>query len=150
MRIFDRFADMIKSYLLEDEDEYKARSEKKAGRRRFDDPDLAAAHDDIDAFLKGDNREKSFSNSNSHSHSGANEKHAAAPLSLARDFAELGLPTGASAEECKAAYKSLLKIHHPDRHAGHDGNTRKATEKSARINAAFDRIERWRKTGKAD
>jgi curved DNA-binding protein CbpA len=46
--------------------------------------------------------------------------------------------------ECKAAYKKLLKLHHPDRHAGHTGNMKKATEKSARINAAYDRIEKWR------
>ncbi|MDR0568327.1 MAG: J domain-containing protein [Spirochaetaceae bacterium] len=68
---------------------------------------------------------------------------------MKRDFAELGLSPGASQEECKAAYKKLLKIHHPDRHAGHSENMRKATEKSARINTAFDRIEHWRQTGKA-
>jgi hypothetical protein len=67
------------------------------------------------------------------------------PEELRRDFAELGLPFGAGAEECKAAYKRLLKLHHPDRHAGHEGNMRKATEKSARINAAYDRIETWRR-----
>jgi hypothetical protein len=70
------------------------------------------------------------------------------PESLGPDFAELGLSFGASADDCKAAYKKLLKLHHPDRHAGHAGNMKKATEKSARINAAFDRIERWRQTGK--
>lgn len=71
------------------------------------------------------------------------------PEALRQDFAELGLSPGASAEECKAAYKRLLKIHHPDRHAGHAGNMKKATEKSARINAAYDRIVRWRETGKS-
>jgi hypothetical protein len=69
------------------------------------------------------------------------------PEDLRPDFAELGLPFGASAEECKTAYKKLLKIHHPDRHAGHAGNSQKATAKSARINASWDRIEKWRKTG---
>ncbi|GHV89584.1 hypothetical protein AGMMS50268_00870 [Spirochaetia bacterium] len=71
------------------------------------------------------------------------------PDALRQDFAELGLSPQASAEECKAAYKRLLKIHHPDRHAGHAGNMKKATEKSARINAAYDRIVRWRETGKS-
>lgn len=66
------------------------------------------------------------------------------PEELRPDFAELGLPFGASAGECKAAYKKLLNIHHPDRHAGHSGNMKKATEKSARINAAYDRIKKWR------
>jgi hypothetical protein len=71
------------------------------------------------------------------------------PESLRPDFTELGLPFGASADDCKAAYKKLLKLHHPDRHASHAGNMKKATEKTARINAAFDRIERWRQTGRS-
>jgi hypothetical protein len=66
------------------------------------------------------------------------------PEELRPDFAELGLPFGAGAEECKMAYRRLLKLHHPDRHAGHQGNMEKATRKMARINAAYDRIERWR------
>lgn len=72
------------------------------------------------------------------------------PEELRVDFQELGLPFGADAAACKAAYKRLLKIHHPDRHAGHPGNMKKATEKSARINAAFWRIEQWRETGRLD
>jgi hypothetical protein len=75
---------------------------------------------------------------------------AAVPEALQKDFAELGLAPDASAEECKAAYKKLLKIHHPDRHAGHEGNMKKATEKSARINAAYDRIVKWQTTGIAN
>jgi hypothetical protein len=66
------------------------------------------------------------------------------PERLQSDFAELGLPFGAGAEECKAAYRRLLKLHHPDRHAGHQGNMDKATKKMAKINAAYDRIEKWR------
>jgi DnaJ-domain-containing protein 1 len=69
------------------------------------------------------------------------------PETLRPDFEELGLPFGAGAEECKAAYRRLLKLHHPDRHAGHQGNMEKATKKMAKINAAYDRIEKWR-TGK--
>ncbi|MDR2184525.1 MAG: J domain-containing protein [Treponema sp.] len=69
------------------------------------------------------------------------------PESLRNDFAELGVPFGAKPEICKNAYKKLLKIHHPDRHAGHPGQMALATERCARINASYDRIERWRATG---
>jgi hypothetical protein len=72
------------------------------------------------------------------------------PESLRGDFAELGVPFGASPEECKGAYKKLLKHHHPDRHARHPGDFQKATAKTARINAAYDRIEKWRTLGTAD
>jgi hypothetical protein len=71
------------------------------------------------------------------------------PETLRNDFAELGVPFGAKPEVCKSAYKKLLKIHHPDRHAGHPGRMALATDKCARINAAYDRIERWRSTGTA-
>jgi hypothetical protein len=66
------------------------------------------------------------------------------PETLRPDFAELGLPFGAGADACKAAYRRLLKLHHPDRHASHQGNMEKATKKMAKINAAYDRIEKWR------
>jgi curved DNA-binding protein CbpA len=74
----------------------------------------------------------------------------AVPESLRGDFTELGVPFGASPEECKGAYKKLLKQHHPDRHARHPGDFQKATAKTARINAAYDRIEKWRTLGMAD
>jgi DnaJ-domain-containing protein 1 len=66
------------------------------------------------------------------------------PEELRADFAELGVPFGAGEKACRDAYKKLLKLHHPDRHAGHAGNMKKATEKTARVNAAYDRIEKWR------
>jgi DnaJ-domain-containing protein 1 len=158
MGIIDRLADLVKSYLLEDEDEY----DKKSSGQRFKDPDVAAAYDELNDFLKGEPRGGSFSGasgrpsgdsasaSSASSAAGAGSGTSRVPQSIARDFAELGLEPAASPDVCKAAYKKLLKIHHPDRHAGHAGNMQKATEKSARINAAFDRIERWRKTGRVD
>ncbi|MDR2210108.1 MAG: J domain-containing protein [Spirochaetaceae bacterium] len=126
------------------------------------DPDLEAAYRELDELLghgaprqngEGEGARKSHAENRGPEAAGArnsqagNRKQGAAappPESLRRDFAELGLPFGASAGECKGAYKKLLKIHHPDRHAKHPGNFQKATAKSARINAAYDRIERWR------
>ena len=69
------------------------------------------------------------------------------PEHLQRDFAELGLGPDASAEECKDAYKKLLKLHHPDRHTDNSENLKKATEKTARVNAAYDRLEEWFRGG---
>ena len=120
---------------------------------------MEAAYEELDDFLSGgkagftaksastgrDGRPHSRGNS-----LGGNAGRVTPPESLRRAFDELGLAFGASADDCKAAYKRLLKLHHPDRHAGHEGNMRKATAKSARINAAYDRIEQWRETGKTD
>jgi hypothetical protein len=153
---------VIKSY-LNDEDERVFGSTSRAGRHSPD-PDLDAAFEELNDYLgKGKGKgERSFSGENSRDGGRAAEENRgfqrgtgtgrepAVPEALRGDFAELGLLPGASAGECKQAYKRLLKQHHPDRHAGHPGNMKKATEKSARINAAYDRIERWRETGKTE
>jgi DnaJ-class molecular chaperone len=145
--ILDRLSDVIRSYL---NDSGPGDSGRPSSRQRRADPDLDAAYEELDDFLEGKKRDfDSRGASPDGNGAGKNASRAAPPESLRGDFAELGLDFGASPDACKAAYKKLLKLHHPDRHAGHEGNMQKATAKSARINAAYDRIERWRETGKA-
>jgi hypothetical protein len=155
MGIFDRIGDVIKSY-LNDEDEGIFGGASRTGRRSLD-PDLEAAFEELNDYLgkgpeRGGNSSRGWNAGSGRAggETGNFRAEGAIPKALRGDFAELGLPFGASAGECKQAYKRLLKQHHPDRHAGHPENMKKATEKSARINAAFDRIERWRKTGKTE
>jgi curved DNA-binding protein CbpA len=170
MGIFDRLGDVLRSYLNDEEGIFGRRSEGNSGstRRSSGDPDLEAAFEELDEFLnRGKSsfkdggaasagrtsagmRGKAAGNRPNGAYGDASGGNRTVPESLKPDFAELGLSPGASAEECKAAYKKLLKLHHPDRHAGHAGNMKKATEKSVRINAAFERIERWRRTGQPD
>jgi curved DNA-binding protein CbpA len=160
MGIFDRLGDVIKSYLYDEENRGFGRGPRRGGA--FSDPDLDAAYDELNDYLGGGegkdwgpaggsstNQDGGFGGNRgfreTRGNSGPAGKAGLPPEELRPDFAELGLPFGASAEECKTAYKKLLNIHHPDRHAGHPGNFQKATAKSARINAAYDRIEKWRK-----
>ena len=138
MGIWDRLESLIKSYLNNGNDTVFTGS----GPRRQDDPDLDAAYEELDDFLKG-NGSKDKSRVWDDEKDKAAEKKRPVPEEIRRDFAELGLAPEASAEECKEAYKKLLKIHHPDRHANHEGNLKKATEKTARVNAAYDRLEAW-------
>jgi hypothetical protein len=172
MGIWNRLSGMIKSYLNDEDSRIFGHRE----QRRFssEDPDLDAAFEELNDFLKGGGADDAFRREGArgngdwtdkawtegrawtgkggwtrgNARTGASDTGRARPSlppeELRPDFAELGLPFGASAEECKAAYKKLLKIHHPDRHAGHEGNFKKATEKTARMNAAYDRIEKWR------
>jgi hypothetical protein len=72
------------------------------------------------------------------------------PEVLRKDFAELEIEFGSALADCKASYKKLLKKHHPDRHAGHERNMKKATEKSSRINVSYRRIELWYESGKIE
>ena len=134
MGIWSRLGTVISSYLNDLETE----SEKKIPGRRTryssaGDPDLDSAFDELNDYLNGKERPAADNYNNIKP----------PPENLRPDFAVLGVPFGAPAEECKAAYKKLLKIHHPDRHAGHESNFKKATERSARINASWDRIAKW-------
>lgn len=171
MGIFDRLGDVLKSY-LNGEDRRMFGPSRDFGAP-FSDPDIEAAYRELDELLGHNYGGRSARNSTAggrawespdsdsgrraweagdrpgNRDSSGSRAAAGPPEELLSDFAELGLPFGASAGECKAAYKKLLNMHHPDRHAGHAGNMKKATEKSARINAAYDRIEKWR-TGKGE
>ena len=137
------------------------RWEHKRTKQHFSDPDVEAAYEELNDYLKGNSEKKRFDdeiNSGKRNFTGnpntqKNQRPnptSQIPETIKQAFAELGLSPEATPDECKATYKKLLKIHHPDRHAGHEGNMKKATEKSARINSAFDRIEKWRQTGKAE
>jgi len=152
-RFFDRLGDIIRGFLDEDDTRLFGNS----GSSRIRDPDLDAAYDELNDYLRKD---RSGSSSGSAYSTGSEQfrsttfqserSFSKVPEELRKDFNELGVSFGASKEQCKAAYKKLLKLHHPDRHAGHEGNMKKATDKSARINAAYRRIEAWREKGSLD
>jgi DnaJ-domain-containing protein 1 len=123
MGIWSRLGNVIESYINDLESEFKST-----------DPDLDAAYEELDDYL---NRKEAPGKAPPRSNENL------PPQELRADFELLGAPFNSDLETCKAAYKKLLKIHHPDRHAGHEGNYKKATERSARLNAAWKRIEEW-------
>jgi len=132
MGIFDRLGTVINSYFSD----FGERTNRNFSSSR--DPDFDAAYDELNDFLN--NKDSRFEKK--HSASSANAK--LPPEELREDFEKLGVPFGADEKTCKAAYKKLMKIHHPDRHAGHTENFKKATERATRINASLDRIAKWR------
>lgn len=152
MGIWDRLGSVINSYINDMIGEKYGESV----FRRSGDPDLDAAYDELDDYLNHGNssgkkeqaykwKDTSYNDSQTGSRqTGKNFP----PNELRADFECLGVPFGADIETCRIAYKKLLKIHHPDRHAGHEGNYKKATERSAKINAAWDRIEKWHQENK--
>jgi curved DNA-binding protein CbpA len=61
---------------------------------------------------------------------------------LLQAYTFLGLNPEATWEEISTAHRNLLKKHHPDRHAGHDANMKKATVQSQKIGEAFQKIKK--------
>ncbi|MDR2552996.1 MAG: J domain-containing protein [Treponema sp.] len=145
MGIFGRLGNLIRG-CIDEGDSSLFRGE----TRRYpasSDPDVRAAYEELEAFLRNEAPHKGQAGGWK-AGSGGNphpvREREKIPEELRPDFAELEVPFGSSAAQCKAAYKELLKKHHPDRHGKRSEDTLKATEKSARINAAWDRIEKWR------
>ena len=130
MSIRDRLGRIINSYINEKEPVYGNKSRSSSG-----DPDFDDAYEELENFLNNEQPKKKPEP--------AGQKPRSVPEEIMEDFAELGLTPDATEIQLKEAYKKLLKIHHPDRHAGHPGNMEKATKKSARINASYDRLEKW-------
>jgi DnaJ-class molecular chaperone len=144
MGIFDRLGSVINSY-INDFGEQTNRSFKTSREYRYNDPDIDAAFEELDDYLNNDDARFEKKRTWREAEAARFNKIKLPPQELRADFELLKVPFGADDETCKAAYKKLLKIHHPDRHAGHEGNYKKATERMAKINAAWDRIEKWRK-----
>ena len=142
MGILERLGNVVKSYLNDEIDAaFRKRGRFSAGTaaRGRGDPDLDAAFEELDGFLGG----KEAPPRQAQPERPARRQ---VPAEILADFEELGLAPQAGAAECKAAYKKLLKEHHPDRHAGKSDEIKRATEKTARVNAAYRRIENWLKS----
>jgi len=157
MGIWDRLGSVINSYINDFGE--KTNRQFKSPFRDFSgssgDPDVDAAYEELDDYLnekksRAENKRSEYrwsdDSNNSAGSSASGGSSDTPPEELRDDFEKLEVPFGADEETCKAAYKKLMKVHHPDRHAGHEGNFKKATERTARINAAWDRIEKWRQS----
>lgn len=158
MGIWERLEHVVKSYLKDDADIWSGGNTYDRGgskgryghtpegypSERRDDPDLDAAYEELDEFLGRGKKDAAGKPAGEGQEAGKGRENVRpVPPELRQDLDELGLGPAASFEECREAYKKLLKIHHPDRHAKHEGNLKKATEKTARVNAAYGRLEKW-------
>jgi len=135
MGIWDRLETVVKSY-FNDNAAWRSQG---SFYSQHKDPDLDAAFEELNDFLKGEDKARSGKTMNA----GKTEAKRPVPAQIRQDFEELGLTPEATPEECKEAYKKLLKIHHPDRHANHEGNMKKATDKTTRVNASYERLTNW-------
>lgn len=142
--MFDRLGDMLRAVLG---GAGAGTADRGAQRRRplhTDDPDLAAAWEELESFLDGDGADSGAASASGTT--GARAPHPREPLRA--DYATLGVAFDAPLSEVKRAYKRLMQAHHPDRFAHDPTRQADATRKAALINSAFARIEREARTAR--
>lgn len=134
-QIFDRLGNLLKSIFQEDESSYRKENESA-------DPDMQAAWDELDDFMKSGEDSAPRKSSGS----GVDEKPPI-PEALKQDYVLLEVPVGASIEKVTKSYKRLMRQYHPDKHASDPKLFDEATEITKKINFSYQRVRRYDKTG---
>ena len=143
MDFLDRLTNVLRGIVTDDQSNTSRAWDR---GRSSGDPDLDEAWDELDDFLnegrEGPSAPDAASSSAGSSAGGQGTRQQQAPISpkTERAYATIGVPVDASAAEVRAAYKKLMRQHHPDRFAGDAERARQATVTAARINAAYEHI----------
>lgn len=171
--IFDRLGTLFKSMFQDSDDDSFGGT--LHSTRSSGDPDLDAAYDELNDFLNKDMGEserrerdemrnararasaEARQGASGQGYGGANRGYGSAqagsrakawpPTGLQNDYKVFDLPVGTKLPQVKSVYKKILMEFHPDRHAGNPEMLKKSTEYSAKVNAAYRRIEHYLETG---
>ena len=137
-QIFDRLGNLLKSFVQDDDDNIFVDGKKTA----FTDPDLQDAWDELDEFMRtGESTAKASQNK------GPTPATPDIPAELKKDYQILQVPFGTPLEEVAKSYKTLLRKHHPDKHATDPAAFAKATETTKKLTSSFRRIRQYVEKG---
>ena len=133
----DRLAELLKSLF--------GSEERSTASQRPIDPDVQAAWEELDEYMRtGSSGARGHSTSGGSAGAGGAHGGATSPRrvdeSLRKDYANLEVPFGASAEEVRASYKRLMLKYHPDKYPGDSEKQKLALEIAKKINQSFERI----------
>ena len=145
-RLFDRLGDLLRTVLGGDGGTTTSSGRRPGRPSHIDDPDLAAAWDELEDYLDSDDPASGAGGGGRQQHRPGGGDRTAAKKDprphLRADYETLGVPFGAPMTDVRRSYKRLMRAHHPDRFANDPGKQAAATRKAARINDAYSRIER--------
>jgi hypothetical protein len=136
-KFFDRLGDLLRSLLDGDSST--------AGYYNPTDPDLQAAIEELDEYLKdgriSDEPKTGFYGQRKHSHQERQARAESVDEDLRRDYATLEVAFAAPLAEVRKSYKRLLHKYHPDRFSQEVEKQALANEVTQRLNESFARIE---------
>lgn len=130
---------------------FRANNPFPSGSNESMDDDERAAMEELEAELnapRGAAPKRPTQGARSYQEQRRQESASSAPPRPALDptlvaaYSTLGLSPSATWDEVNAAHRSLLKKHHPDRHAGNEALLKQATLQSQKINEAYQALKR--------
>jgi hypothetical protein len=107
--------------------------------QRFVDPDVQAAWEELDEYIRTGTNTSSGRSSRSQGGERARRPHAPEE-SLRQDYANLEVSFGADIEVVRESYKRLMLKYHPDKFPGNPEKQKLALEIAKKINQSFERI----------
>jgi len=141
--IFDRLGRLIRSF--------GAETNGRSASSPSNDPDLREAEDELEEFLRtgrdapkkpASQGNRTFQEQRRQEASRQPPPRPAIDPAVAQAYAVLGVSPDASWDQINAAHRSLLKKHHPDRHAGNEARVNQATTQSQKINEAYQVLKK--------
>jgi hypothetical protein len=141
---FDEINDFILSIFgldKKDSASGKGSSDKRSSRKTYADPDMQAAWDELEDYLKGEPARDQQSNQKAKPSDYATFQREKERERLRQDYANLEVPYGSSFAQVKKAFKTQLLKYHPDKHTDNPEKARIATEITQKINASFQKIK---------
>ncbi len=139
-QIFDRLGNLLRSFVQE------GTSTREYRRSSNDDPDIQDAWDELNEFLGGSSSAGTSTGSAQGGYSRTSSRSSSMPQDVRAAYEYLGVRVGTPVDEVSKVYKKLLREHHPDRFATNPDRLAEATERTKRINFAFQQIRDYHRS----
>ena len=148
-KFFDTLGDILKTLIGSDSTGSSSGGSAGTRRRRYADPDMQAAWNELEDFLNEDR------DTGQHTAGEPGDRFRDPAVerrreSLRRDYGNLEVPFGAPLETVRKSYKRLLRRYHPDRNADDPEKLKTATEITKKINISYRRIKDFEDSQSSD
>jgi DnaJ-domain-containing protein 1 len=137
-QIFNRLANLLRSVFDDDPFDSSTIEETK---KRYNDPDLAEAWEELDEYLKTGRSEAGSTNQKQRPTETFSSAYKQDLEALRKDYSNLEVPFGSPFEEVRKSYKHLLRKYHPDKFANDPNKVKIATEITKKINESYQKLK---------
>ena len=138
---YESIGRLLNNSFANDIDPFAAANKRKSHRRGYRYFQEQEKKREEEKLFKKEEEAKCFTRSFEKKESSFKRVHV--PKSLLKDFATLQVLPSSSLQECKHAWKTLLKKYHPDSNACDPLLLENCSDIVIRLNSSYRRIEQW-------